>query len=142
MVTTQPPLPLHAPPQLEKLQPLAAAGVKVTVVPALKLALHVEGQLTPVGELVTAPLPVTLTDNVKTCVNVADTDCAEFIVTVHPPVPLQAPPQPLKIQPFAGVAVKLTDVPLVKPALHVDGQLIPEGLLDTVPLPVTLAVNV
>jgi hypothetical protein len=74
IVTTQLPAPLHAPPQPLNLQPLAGVGVRVTVVPALKLVLHVEGQLTPAGELVTVPVPDTVTDNVKTRVNVADTD--------------------------------------------------------------------
>src|SRR6185503_8239523 len=35
---------------------------------------------------------------------VALTDCAEFIVTLHAPVPLQAPPQPAKVEPESGVA--------------------------------------
>jgi hypothetical protein len=141
IVTTQLPTPLQAPPQPAKPQPFIGAAVKVTGVPTLKLALHVEGQVTPVGELVTVPLPETVADNVKTWVNVADTDCGEFIVTVHPALPLQAPPQPLKVQPLAGVAVKVTGVPPANPALHADGQLMPGGLLATVPLPVTLTVS-
>ena len=55
-------------------------------------------------------------------------------------MPLQAPPQLPKAQPLAGVAVKVTDVP-VKVWLQVDGQLMPAGLLATVPLPVTLTVK-
>jgi len=47
------------------------------------------------------------------CVNVAETDVTEFIVTEQDPVPLQAPPQPLKLQPEAGAALKVTPVPLV-----------------------------
>ena len=72
-------------------------------------------QLMPGGELPTAPLPLglTLTDRAKLlCVNVAETLVAAFIVTVQPPVPLHAPPQPVKLQPAAGAAVKLTWVPL------------------------------
>ena len=53
---------------------------------------------------------VTLTDNATSCTNVAVTDSAAFIATVQPPLPLQAPPQPLKPQPFAGVAVSVTCV--------------------------------
>jgi hypothetical protein len=141
IVTTQLPTPLQAPLQPEKPKPFAGVAVKVTAVPALKLALHVEGHVTPVGELVTLPLPDTVADNVKTWTNVAVTDCGEFIVTVHPALPLQAPLQPLKAQPLAGVAVKVTGVPLANPALQVDGQLMPVGLLATVPLPVTLTVS-
>jgi hypothetical protein len=44
----------------------------------------------------------------------------------------------LKLQPLAGAALKVTGVPVAYPALHVAPQLIPEGELVTVPLPVTL----
>jgi hypothetical protein len=74
-------------------------------------------------------------------VKLADTLAAAFIVTEQPPLPLQAPPQPLKVAPPAGVAVSVTGVPLLKLALHVDGQLMPEGLLVTDPLPVTLTAS-
>ena len=68
----------------------------------------------------------------------ADTLCAVAIVTEQLPVPEQAPPQPLKIQPLAGDAVKLTVAPAAKAALQVEPQLIPAGELVTVPLPVLL----
>jgi hypothetical protein len=48
-------LPLHAPPQPVKIQPLAGVSVKVSLVPESKAALQVVGQLTPLGELVTVP---------------------------------------------------------------------------------------
>jgi hypothetical protein len=64
MVTTQLPVPLQAPPQPVKLQPLAGASFSVTCLPLAKLALQVEPQLMPVGELLTAPLPDTLTESV------------------------------------------------------------------------------
>jgi hypothetical protein len=141
IVTRQLPKPLQAPLQPAKPQPSAGVAVSVTCVAGAKFALHVDGQLIPAGELVTVPLPVTLTDNATFCTNVAVTDAAAFIVTEHPALPLQAPPQVLKVQPLAGVAVKVTGVPLANPALHIDGQLMPEGLLATVPLPVTLTVS-
>jgi hypothetical protein len=141
IVTLQVPAPLQAPLQPLNFQPLAGVAVRVTCVPGAKFALQLDGQLMPVGELVTAPLPVTLTDSATSCTNVAEADCGEFIVTVHPALPLQAPPQPLKLQPLAGVAVRVTGVPPANPAPHVDGQLMPEGLLATVPLPVTLTVS-
>jgi hypothetical protein len=43
---------------------------------------------------------------------IAVTLSSEFIVTRQPPLPLQAPPQPLKVAPPAGVAVSVTGVPL------------------------------
>jgi hypothetical protein len=48
----------------------------------------------------------------------------------------------MKLMPGAGVAVSVTGVPLLKLALHVDGQLMPTGLLVTEPLPVKLTESV
>lgn len=50
--------------------------------------------------------------------------------------PLHAPLHPAKVEFALGAAVSVTWVPLVKVALQVDPQLIPEGLLVMVPLPV------
>ena len=57
------------------------------------------------------------------------------------PEPVQAPVQPAKRWPFAGVALRVTVVPWVKLALQVAPQLIPLGLLLTVPLPPLLTVK-
>ena len=57
-------------------------------------------------------------------------------VTVHAPVPLQAPDHPGNVEPVLGVAVRVTDVPLGKVALQVAPQLMPDGVLVTVPAPV------
>lgn len=56
--------------------------------------------------------------------------------------PEQAPPQPLNFQPLAGAAVSVTDVPSGYVSEQSPGQLTPGGLLDTLPLPVTLTVSV
>ncbi len=60
--------------------------------------------------------------------------------TVHVLVLVQAlapaPDHPANVELAPAVAVKVTDVPLSKLALQVDPQLIPEGLLVTVPVPV------
>jgi hypothetical protein len=45
------------------------------------------------------------------------------------------------VDPDAGVAVRATVVPLSKLALHVEGQLIPAGLLVTLPWPETVTVS-
>lgn len=50
--------------------------------------------------------------------------------------------QPAKVEPAAGVAVKVTVVPLVKPATQVAPQLMPAGVLMTVPEPVPALVTV
>ena len=146
IVTVQLPVPLQAPPQADRLEPRPGVAVSVTIVPEAKFALQLlPEQLIPAGLLVTVPLPVALTDSAKLGVaNVALTDCALFIVTEQPPVPLHAPPQPESDWPDPGtaVAVSVTMVPTAKFALQVLAiQLIPAGLLVTVPLPVTVTVS-
>jgi hypothetical protein len=63
---------------------------------------------------------------------------AWLIATLQLLLPEQAPPQPWKVAPLAGVAVRVTEVPLAKLAEQVLPQLIPVGLELTAPLPVTL----
>ena len=64
------------------------------------------------------------------------TEVAAFIVTVHVPVPVQPPLQPVKTEPAAGPAVKVTWLPLVNEAAQVAPQETPAGALAMVPLPV------
>jgi hypothetical protein len=101
-----------------------------------KFPLQVEPQSIPAGELVTVPpgVPMTETDTEGESVKVADTFCAESMVSEQVlALPLHAPPQPVKIQPLAGVSVKVTSVSASKAALQVVGQLTPLGKLVTVP---------
>jgi hypothetical protein len=65
--------------------------------------------------------------------NVAVTDA--LAVTLQPPAPEQFPLQPEKSEPAAAVAMSATVDPLTKFAEHDVPQLIPAGLLVTVPLP-------
>src|SRR5689334_21638299 len=67
--------------------------------------------------------------------NVADTDLAPAIGTVHTPTPVHAPSQPVKVDPKPGVAVSVAVEAGANGALHVVPQSIPAGLLVTVPLP-------
>ena len=70
-------------------------------------------------------------------------DFAVVMLTVQVvAVPVQAPDQPVKLEPAAGAAVSVTDVPLLKLAEQVLPQLIPAGLLVTVPVPVPARVRV
>ena len=62
IVRLQVAVPLQAPPQPWKLQPLTGAAISVTWVPALKLALQVAPQSIPTGELVTLPPEPPATD--------------------------------------------------------------------------------
>jgi len=73
--------------------------------------------LIPAGLEVTVPLPVpvllTVRENVC-ALKVAVTVVAAFMVTVQLPVPEQPPPlQPEKVEPPAGLAVRVTAVPLL-----------------------------
>src|SRR5207244_6385826 len=70
-------------------------------------------------------------------VKMAVTACAALIVTVQVPVPVQPPPlQPEKVEPAAGTAVKVTEVPLANLAEQpMPPQTMPAGALVTVPLP-------
>ena len=74
-------------------------------------------------------------------VKVALTAVAAFMVTLQAPVPLQAPLQPVKAEPEAGVAVRFTTVLLGKLAEQVTPQAIPGGELVTVPVPVPASVT-
>src|SRR3989449_3637914 len=70
-------------------------------------------------------------------VNGAVTVVAALRVTGQAPGPEQPPPlQPLKVEPAAGAAVSVTAVPPAKLAAQVAPQVMPAGLLVTVPAPV------
>ena len=109
----------------------------MTEAPLVKEAEQVLPQLMADGMLRTVPVPgpALVTERVKVCgLKVAVTDWAAVIVTVHVPVPLHAPLQPVKVEPVVGAAVSVTEAPLVKEAEQVLPQLMPDGLLLTVPL--------
>jgi hypothetical protein len=66
-------------------------------------------------------------------VNVAVTVVSAASVTLQLPVPVQAPPHPLKRLPTSGVAVSVTLVPGANHAVHVEPHAMPLGVLLTVP---------
>jgi hypothetical protein len=67
----------------------------------------------------------------------AVTDLLAVMETTQVPVPEQpSPDQPVKVEPLAAAAVRVTDVPELKLAEQVAPQSMPEGLLVTVPEPV------
>jgi hypothetical protein len=85
--------------------------------------------------LVTVPRPVVETDNTGNELNVAVAEVFSDTVIVQGPLPLHAPPQPANIEFPVGVADNTTWVPTLKLAPHVGLQLIPDGVLLTVPPP-------
>src|SRR5262245_40279580 len=68
--------------------------------------------------------------------NVAVTVVLAFASTVQVPVPLHPPLQPPKVEPEAGVAVRVTGKPLAYITEHEEPHAMPTGVLSTVPLPV------
>jgi hypothetical protein len=125
IVTVQVPVPEHpAALQPAKLDPAAAEAFSVTVLPPAKLAEHrlaFEPHTMPAGVLVTspAPLPIAATPSVKLiCAKLAVTLCDWFTVTAQIPVPEHGPLQPVKVEKAAGVALRVSGVPLGKPDVH------------------------
>ena len=130
--------PVQPPLKPSKVDDVGVA-VRVTLVPELKLALHVPGQLMPAGDEVTVPVPVpaSATVNVRCRTpKVAVALAAALTVTWQVLVPEQAPLQPLKTELVPGVAVSVTAVPWLYEAEQVpDEQLMPPGVEVTAPWP-------
>ena len=71
------------------------------------------------------------------------TNFVSSTVTVQLAVPLQPPPdQPMKFEPLSGIAVRVTTVPSTTEIEQDAPQLIPVGLLVTVPLPAPVLLTV
>jgi hypothetical protein len=134
IVVMQVPLPVQAPLQPVKVEPELGVAVRVTVVPELRLALQVVPQLMPAGVEMTVPLPVPALVTVSVYIvplvvlNVAETDRAWLMVRTQGFVPVQAPPQPAKLEPAATSATRVTTDPLAKLALQVEPQSTPDGV--------------
>jgi hypothetical protein len=140
IVTVQVPVPVQPPPvQPTKVEPAAGVAVKITPVPVVKAVEQVAPHEMPAGELVAVPVPapdLVIVSAKDVCTKAAVTVVAPFIVTVQVPVPVQPPPlQPAKVEPAAGVAVKITPVPVVKAVEQVAPHEMPAGELVTVPVP-------
>jgi hypothetical protein len=140
MLTVHVPVPVHAPLQPLKVEVPDGTAVKVTDVFLTYGSEQSAPQLIPTGLLVTVPVLVPAFVTVRmtawaSTLNAAVTDLAESIVTVHVPVPVQAPDQPAKTDAALGVAVRVTELPGMKSAEHAGKQFTPAGLLVTIPLP-------
>jgi hypothetical protein len=148
IVTLHVPVPSQGAPQPVKVEPVAGVAVKVTAVPLANVAEQAAPQLMPAGALVTVPVPVPAFATVRVklfalAAKLATTVVAAAIVSVQVAVPSHGPaPQPVKVEPVAGAAVKVIAVPLAKLAEQVAPQLMPAGALVTVPVPVPALVTV
>src|SRR5574340_772359 len=99
----------------------------------------------PAGALLITPVPVpvrlTLRLNVGT--KVAVTVVSAFMATLQTPVPAHALPlQPANAELAPATAVNCTLLPELKFAVQVAPQLMPAGVLVTVPLPAPAGVTV
>jgi hypothetical protein len=126
---------------------LVHPSVTVPVTPGNEVSVNPNTALLP-GVVTTVeglPGATPIVTGEVTMLNVAVTVSDALTVTVHVPVPGHpvTPLQPANVDPSSAVAVRMTVVPLVKLAEHVVvGQLIPAGLLVTVPVPVPVSCTV
>ena len=114
MLTVQVPAPEQSPAHPVKKEPVAGTSIRVTLVPCPNACEQAEPQLTPAGLDTTVPEPAPDFDTLNVSgspVKVAITAFALSSVRSHSPVPEQAPDQPEKKEPEAGVAVSVTGVP-------------------------------
>jgi 3D (Asp-Asp-Asp) domain-containing protein len=127
-----------------KVEPGAGVAVRVTGGLSGKLAWQVLPQVIPAGSEVTVPLPtlLTLRGKVGTLrLKVAVTVRSWVICTTQAPVPVQSPLHPVKVEPGAGVAVRVTGRLSGKLAWQVLPQVIPAGSEVTVPLPLPVGLT-
>src|SRR5262245_56326585 len=104
-----------------KVEPAAGVAVKVTSAPLANEAEHAAPQLIPAGALVTVPMPVPACVTVVKKESVGETKVAVMlpaavIETVQVGMAAQPLLHPVKAEPAAGVAVRVTIVPLVNEA--------------------------
>src|SRR6266516_3012940 len=102
-----------------------------------------EPQLIPAGfeEMVPEPLPALVAVKVLFDSNLAVAVRSPLMIRLHVPVPEQLPDQPVKLEPAAAVAVRVTGT-AANGAEQVEPQLIPAGLEVTVPAPEPALVTV
>jgi hypothetical protein len=141
-------LPLHP----VKVEPDAAVAVSLTDVPLEKLAWQAVPHEIPAGWLTTVPLPSPAFCVASAYVdgggadaseNVAEMLTATLPLVTHGSVPAHPPPvHPVNTEPDAAVAVSVTRRPAGKLSAQSLPQLMPVGLLTTVPPPVPAFVSV
>src|SRR6185312_7498320 len=134
------PLMESQPVQTAASEPAAGVPFSVTAVPWSKAASHSVPQLMPAGMLVTVPEPVPDLVTFSRCcssVKVAVTAFAAVIVARHSFEPLteSQPDQTTALEPLSATPFSVTAVPSVNSAEQVGPQLMPAGVLVTVPEP-------
>ena len=143
-IVTEPSEQSASPLQPEKTESVAGAGIRATTLPWANSVLQLVPQFIPPTLLVIFPVPVPDRDTFKPYeirLKEAEQDLLAFIVT-EPSRQSASPLQPVKMDPVAGTACKLTAVPVVKLAEHLLPQSIPAGELTIFPLPLPTVVIV
>jgi hypothetical protein len=136
IVTVHAPFPEHAPPHASSEKPVPGAADRETVVPPVKLAVHVAlHAVIPDGVLVTVPYPVTVTVKAYCRANVAVMVVSAVIVRVHVDPDGVHPAHPANADPAAGVAVSVIAELKANEPVQVVPQEMPPELLVTVPVP-------
>jgi hypothetical protein len=121
--------PLQPSPLQEPIvNPEPGVAFSVTTVPIANVAEHIEGHEIPLGELVTLPDPLVVTARLYVV------GAVRIGVVMIGPVMMLRSLKPA----VTSAAVSVTVVPLTNDAEHVEPQLIPPGLLETLPGPVTV----
>src|SRR5262245_59443103 len=118
----------QAPVQPAKVEFAPAVAVSVTIVPATNLSEQVEPQLMPAGLEVTVPLPVPVLVTVSVCASsksAVQVRSWSATTEARVRVPEQSPPQPTKIEPAVGEALRVTVRPSSIWALQVAPQSMP-----------------
>jgi hypothetical protein len=108
-------VPVQSPPQRSKNDPGLGVAVRVTELPKSYTCVQALPQSIPGGDEVTLPLPVPPVFTVRvwgtmtgSSVKFTDTVRGCVMVSAHTGmVPLQSPPQPLKLEPTAGSGVRV-----------------------------------
>lgn len=140
-------VPVQAPLQPLKVESLAAAAVRVTMLPPGNEAVQVEPHERPAGAEVTVPLPAPFLVTVsgyELRVKVPVTVVSAVTVTEHGAEPGQPGTlQPPKLETLSGAAVRVTTVPRRKRAVHAEPQVSPAGeeVMVPAPLPVRMMLN-
>jgi hypothetical protein len=140
------PVPLQPPPdQPVNMELASGVAVNVTSVPVSKTSEQLPPQEITPGPLMIMPVPgpVLMIVSLAFDLNSADTVTAEFIVTVHVPVPLHPPPdQPVNVELESGVAINVTTALSLYTFVQITPHDIPAGVLEIDPDPVPDLVTV
>src|SRR3954470_14892775 len=130
----------HAPRERENFESAPGLAESVTRVPSTNSAAHVPGQSIPGGSDATLPRPSPVTCTMTRWGGSDAKDAATLASAAsfsEQAGPAHAPPKPSNLNPAAGVARSVTEVPSAKVVEQRPGHSIPGGSLFRMPDPTT-----